>query len=67
MNELLRKIADAKRPQVVMHAPSPLPSAAEARGGLADELARLAEMHQQGVLDLDEFKAAKQAAIARMS
>jgi hypothetical protein len=70
LNELHRKIMDAKRPQVVVHHapadPSPAPAPA-ADAGLADELTRLAEMHQQGVLDDDEFKAAKKAAIARQS
>ncbi|MGW0039962.1 SHOCT domain-containing protein [Gordonia sp. NPDC003376] len=34
---------------------------------LADELAKLSAMHQRGILDDDEFKAAKSALIARMS
>lgn len=67
INELHRKVADAKRSHVLVHAPAQPQAAPRASGGLADELAKLADMHQQGLLDLDEFKAAKQAAIARMS
>ncbi|WP_232718784.1 SHOCT domain-containing protein [Gordonia metallireducens] len=67
LNEMQRKIADAKRPQVIVqHAPAPT-TVSESSGGLAHELERLADMHQRGLLDADEFKAAKMAAIAKMS
>jgi hypothetical protein len=33
-------------------------------GGLADEIGKLAALHAQGILDDEEFAAAKQAAIA---
>lgn len=67
INALLRKIADAKRPQVTVHtAPAPATPTAGATG-LAEELRGLADLHRQGVLDDAEFAAAKQATIARHS
>lgn len=66
LNEMQRKIADSKRPQVVVQQ-IPSGGASSNNGGLAEELAKLADMHQRGLLDADEFKAAKMAAIARMS
>ncbi|WP_404316258.1 SHOCT domain-containing protein [Prescottella equi] len=47
--------------------PAPAVLATQARSGLAGELADLAELHQQGVIDDDEFRAAKLAAIKRHS
>lgn len=64
IKELQRKVAEAKRPQVVVQQAVPVPAAG---GGLADELSKLADMHQRGLLDDDEFKAAKQVAIAKLS
>ncbi|WP_026919304.1 SHOCT domain-containing protein [Gordonia shandongensis] len=65
LNELQRKIADTKRtPLVIQHTPAPAPSAGT---GLADELSKLADMHHRGLLTDDEFTAAKQAAITRLS
>ncbi|MET4610656.1 hypothetical protein ABIC28_001634 [Rhodococcus sp. PvR044] len=68
INEMQRKIADAKRPQIVVqHAPQVAPAAAAAApsGGLAEELQQLADLHGQGMLDTEEFAAAKRAAIAK--
>lgn len=62
LNEMRAKIAEAKRPTVVMNAPLP-PS--NGSGGLADEIGKLAALRDQGVLSEQEFQAAKQAAIAR--
>ncbi|MGW8814256.1 SHOCT domain-containing protein [Gordonia terrae] len=68
LNEMQRKIADAKRPQVIVqHAPPSTAAAIAGGGGLAHELEKLAEMHQRGLLDDEEFKAAKRAAIAKMA
>lgn len=47
--------------------PVPAVLATRAKSGLAGELADLAELHQQGVIDDDEFRAAKLAAIKRHS
>ncbi|MYV31211.1 SHOCT domain-containing protein [Rhodococcus sp. JT-3] len=47
--------------------PVPVVLATRAKSGLAGELADLAELHQQGVIDDDEFRAAKSAAIKRHS
>ncbi|MFC9556027.1 SHOCT domain-containing protein [Rhodococcus sp. NPDC056960] len=64
LNELQRKIADCKRPNIVVQVPTqPQPSG----GGLAEELRRLADLHAEGVLDVDEFATAKQAAIRKYS
>lgn len=63
LNQLRAKIAEAKRPTVVVqHAPVP-PAAAES--DLVSELTRLGTLHQQGLLTDAEFAAAKQAVIAR--
>ena len=64
LNEVQQKVIAAKQPQ---HVSQPVLTPVQSNGGLADELERLADMHQRGLLDSDEFKAAKQAAIARMS
>jgi hypothetical protein len=56
LNELRKRIADYKRPQNSGPAATVAPS-------LSEELGRLAELHQQGVLDDDEFKEAKAALI----
>lgn len=67
--ELHRKIMEYKRPQVVVHhAPPPASGVNSAPTvSLADELAKIADMHQQGLLDDDEFKAAKAAAISKLA
>ncbi|WLP90775.1 SHOCT domain-containing protein [Gordonia sp. NB41Y] len=69
LNELQQKIAASKRTQVIVHhaSDSVQPAGPAPVTGLADELAKLADMHQRGILDDDEFKAAKGALIARMS
>ncbi|MCJ0907054.1 SHOCT domain-containing protein [Rhodococcus sp. ARC_M6] len=68
INELQRKIADAKRPQVIVHhAPQPAPAVAPLAGGLAEELQQIANLHSQGLLDAEEFAAAKRATIAKHS
>lgn len=66
IKELQQKVVEAKRPQVVVQHVAPS-APASSGGGLADELSKLADMHQRGLLDDDEFKAAKQAAIAKLS
>ena len=53
-----QKIAEAKRPVVHVEIP------AAPGGTLASELAKLAELHNQGLLDADEFKSAKQTLLA---
>ncbi|MBY6709075.1 SHOCT domain-containing protein [Rhodococcus sp. BP-241] len=65
--ELQRKISESSRPTITVHAPHPEPARGGAGGGsgLADELRNLAELHSQGVLDSDEFAAAKRAAITK--
>lgn len=66
LNELQNKIIEYKRPTVqVQHAP-PDPAAA-ATTSLADELQRIADLHDQGILDSVEFGDAKQAIIAKHS
>jgi hypothetical protein len=60
LNEMRAKIAETKRPTVVMNAPPP----GVRSGGLADEIGKLAALRDQGVLSEQEFQAAKQAAIA---
>ena len=70
LNELQRKIGEAKRPNIVVQHQAPpvaAPSQSQSSGGLADELRGLAELHQQGILDAAEFAAAKQATIAKHS
>jgi hypothetical protein len=62
LNEMRARIAEAKRPIVVMHAPA---AAAPANGGLAEEISKLAALRDQGVLTNEEFQGAKQAAITR--
>lgn len=57
LNELRRRIQEAKTPRRLTAAPSP--------GSLVDEIHRLAELHASGALSADEFAAAKQAVIAR--
>lgn len=59
LNEMRAKIAEAKRPTVVMNAPS------SGGGGLADEIGKLAALRDHGVLTEQEFQSAKQGAIAR--
>lgn len=65
LKELQRKVAEAKRPQVIVQQAAPV--SGYPGGGLADELAKLADMHERGLLDDDEFRSAKQAAIAKLS
>ncbi|MEH3155419.1 MAG: SHOCT domain-containing protein [Gordonia paraffinivorans] len=64
INELQRRIIEAKQTVIVHNTPSVTPTKGES-GGLSEELGRLADLHQRGLLDDEEFKAAKQAAIAR--
>jgi hypothetical protein len=64
LNEMRAKIADAKRPTIVMNGP-PSAQPASGGGGLADEIGKLAALRDQGVLSEQEFQAAKQAAIVR--
>jgi hypothetical protein len=59
LNEMRARIAEAKRPTVVVCPP------AAAGGGLADEIGKLAGLRDQGVLTEQEFQDAKRAAIAR--
>ena len=66
IKEMQQKILEAKRPHVIVQQVAPAVATASG-GGLADELAKFADMHQRGLLDDDEFKAAKQAAIAKFS
>ena len=63
LNEMRARIAEAKRPTVVMNAPA----APASQSGLAEELMKLAELRAQGVLDDEEFQAAKRATIARLT
>jgi hypothetical protein len=58
INELRKRISEAKQGPAVT---APPPAAAS----LSNELARLAELHQTGVLDEAEFKAAKSRLLAR--
>ena len=63
INELQRRIIDSKQTQVIVqHAPAP---GAATTTGMAEELQKLADMHAQGLLDVGEFRAAKQAVISR--
>lgn len=62
MNELQRKISEAKRPNAVVQQHSTL---APAASGLAGELKGLGDLYQQGILDQTAIAAAKSAAIAR--
>ncbi|MGV9671478.1 SHOCT domain-containing protein [Gordonia sp. NPDC003504] len=48
-------------------ASAPQSSPAASAPSLAQEIAQLAELHRQGILDDDEFRAAKQAAITAMA
>lgn len=64
LNELQRKIADSKRPNIVVQVPAQPQSGG---AGLAEELRRLADLHAEGVLDVGEFATAKQAAIRKYS
>ncbi|QXW00766.1 hypothetical protein [Rhodococcus globerulus] len=67
INELQRKIADSKRPQVIVHHAPQLAPAATPAGGLAEELQQIANLQSQGLLDAEEFAAAKRATIAKHS
>lgn len=62
LNEMRARIAEAKRPTIHMSAPT-----TPAGAGLADELTKLAALRDQGILTDQEFQAAKQAAIARVT
>ncbi|WP_161895722.1 hypothetical protein [Gordonia spumicola] len=79
IEQLRRDIAQPRRRQaeplrVSLEKPpsaTALPSSPTPQDGnstvLSDEIARLADMHQKGWLDDDEFRAAKRAVISRMS
>lgn len=63
INELQRRIIDSKQTHVVVQqAAAPV---SIAQPSMAEEIQKLTDMHAQGMLDSDEFKAAKQAVIAR--
>ncbi|MFT0661955.1 SHOCT domain-containing protein [Rhodococcus erythropolis] len=64
LTELQKKIIDYKRPTVHIQQSSAAAAPAPTTG-LAEELQKLANLHNQGILDVSEFAAAKQAAIAR--
>jgi len=63
INELRRLVGESKQVQVVVSAPEVTGS----RGSLGDELAKLAELRSQGVLDDAEFAEAKKAVLARFA
>ncbi|SIS11610.1 SHOCT domain-containing protein [Williamsia sterculiae] len=65
LNELHRKMAESKRPQVIVQQSAPATTAAEP-AGIAAQIEKLADMHQRGLLDDDEFKAAKRGLIAKL-
>lgn len=67
LNELLQRISQAKQGFNPSGSAPGVQSPTEGPNGLARELEQLAELHQRGLLDDDEFKAAKQATIARLS
>lgn len=60
VNELRRLVSASKQVQVVVNAPLPSDG-----GGLANELRKLGELRQQGLLDDAEFAAAKKAVLDR--
>jgi hypothetical protein len=62
IDRLQQMVAEAKRPVVQVPSPAVPPAPTT---DLAAELQRLGDLHSQGILDAEEFKAAKQAAIAR--
>ncbi|WP_345415266.1 SHOCT domain-containing protein [Pseudonocardia xishanensis] len=64
LNEMRGRIAEVKRPTVVMNAQQ---ATVPVGGGLADEIGKLAALRVQGLLTDDEFEAAKRAAIARVA
>ncbi len=61
LTELRTKCAAARKPNIQVT----LPEAPAAQNGIGAELAKLAELKAQGVLDDEEFTAAKRAAISR--
>ena len=61
LNELRRKIAESRRPTVVVQQ-----SAAATNSSVAQELSELAELHRAGVLSDEEFAGAKAAVLARL-
>jgi hypothetical protein len=67
VEELKRLIAESKRPHIVIQAPehAEVPAPRVADTTLASELERLAELRERGLLDDEEFKAAKLALIDR--
>ena len=68
INELQRKIIQVKQTHIVANSTPPYQSTTEPQPvGITHELEKLADMHQRGLLDDDEFKAAKRALIARLS
>lgn len=60
LNEMRARIAESKRPTVIV-----TPSTLVPGGGLADELTKLAALRDQGVLTGAEFDAAKQRLLAQ--
>lgn len=65
LNEMRARIAEAKRPQVVIAAPQPALAAPPAPASVADELGKLAGLRDQGVLSDAEFQNAKQRVLAQ--
>lgn len=65
LNEMRARIAEAKRPQVVVAAPQPALAAPPAPTSIADELGKLAGLRDQGVLSDSEFQNAKQRVLAQ--
>ena len=60
INELRRRATDSHNPAATVASPAPATA-------LSDELAKLAALRDQGVLDEDEFRQAKQGLIAKHS
>lgn len=56
----------AAPPPAYAPAPAPAPQAAARPSGGLDELQKLGDMHQQGILTDEEFEAAKQKILANM-
>lgn len=66
VEQLRRKIALLGRTPVSM-TKMPTPTRTSSPGGVASELAKLADLFNQGLIDADEFKAAKRAVLAAHS
>lgn len=64
LNEMRSKIVEAKHPPAV-HTNYSVAASSKEDGSLADELKKLGGLREQGVLDEEEFQAAKRAVIAK--